>query len=587
APPIERYREIEVVKGSGSILFGPQTIGGVINFLTIAPPSDRRVSVEADGGSYGYAKALASYGDGFQGVRYVVQAFHKQANGARDEPWQADDVFAKVAFDTSPRGQVTVKVGFHDERAVSTEVGETLAMYRSNAQRPTFTPDDFLHVHKYEVSVVQEHQFSPETKLRTLAYAYETARVWRRQDFDRYPLPGTLYDRIVGDPGIPEGAIYFKPTDGIVDRTYDVAGIEPKLEQKFTTSWVEHDLEAGARFLVENGHRQQREGSNPDTFAGELQIDETHRTYAVAGYALDNIAFGDRVHVSPGVRVEHAQYERDVDRDLVLGVPTDEAVRGATYDTAVIPGVGMVLGPADAHVFGGVHVGYAPPRIVTAISNTGVDAQLAPEKSIEYEVGARVHRPSWLRAEATGFLTNFENQIIVGNALTGAETNLINGGSTRHVGVEGGVVVGVGKALGLPLTVDVGANATFARATFVGGQWAGNLLPYAPEAVVSARLDVEHESGLGAELAVAYTGRQFTDELDTVPVDPTGQDGAIDPYVIVDLSARYKNAATGLSVNLAVKNLTNATYVLSRQPQGIFPGEPLTVIGGVRWDYAK
>ena len=38
APVIERYRAIEVVKGSGNILFGPQTLAGTINFLTIAPP---------------------------------------------------------------------------------------------------------------------------------------------------------------------------------------------------------------------------------------------------------------------------------------------------------------------------------------------------------------------------------------------------------------------------------------------------------------------------------------------------------------------------------------------------------------------
>ena len=39
APPVERMRGIEVVKGSGSVLFGPQTTGGVINFLTLVPPS--------------------------------------------------------------------------------------------------------------------------------------------------------------------------------------------------------------------------------------------------------------------------------------------------------------------------------------------------------------------------------------------------------------------------------------------------------------------------------------------------------------------------------------------------------------------
>ena len=33
-PAIDRMKGIEILKGSGSILFGPQTIGGVINYLT-------------------------------------------------------------------------------------------------------------------------------------------------------------------------------------------------------------------------------------------------------------------------------------------------------------------------------------------------------------------------------------------------------------------------------------------------------------------------------------------------------------------------------------------------------------------------
>jgi len=33
-PSIDRMARLEVLKGSGSILFGPQTIGGVINYIT-------------------------------------------------------------------------------------------------------------------------------------------------------------------------------------------------------------------------------------------------------------------------------------------------------------------------------------------------------------------------------------------------------------------------------------------------------------------------------------------------------------------------------------------------------------------------
>ena len=49
-PAVERIRGVEVVKGSGNILFGPQTIGGVINFLTLVPPDYQHETVETNAG---------------------------------------------------------------------------------------------------------------------------------------------------------------------------------------------------------------------------------------------------------------------------------------------------------------------------------------------------------------------------------------------------------------------------------------------------------------------------------------------------------------------------------------------------------
>ena len=38
--PLERSQRIEVVKGSGQVLYGPQTVGGMINFVTKPVPTN-------------------------------------------------------------------------------------------------------------------------------------------------------------------------------------------------------------------------------------------------------------------------------------------------------------------------------------------------------------------------------------------------------------------------------------------------------------------------------------------------------------------------------------------------------------------
>ncbi|HKZ01776.1 MAG TPA: TonB-dependent receptor plug domain-containing protein, partial [Pyrinomonadaceae bacterium] len=40
-PPIDRFESVEVLKGSGQILYGPQTVGGVVNYITRTPPTAR------------------------------------------------------------------------------------------------------------------------------------------------------------------------------------------------------------------------------------------------------------------------------------------------------------------------------------------------------------------------------------------------------------------------------------------------------------------------------------------------------------------------------------------------------------------
>lgn len=86
-PAIERMRGMEVVKGSGSILFGPQTTGGVINFLTKIPPPHRRTLVDVEGGDRNYVRGIASYGDTFGSARYITQASYKQGSGIRERPF--------------------------------------------------------------------------------------------------------------------------------------------------------------------------------------------------------------------------------------------------------------------------------------------------------------------------------------------------------------------------------------------------------------------------------------------------------------------------------------------------------------------
>lgn len=583
APPIERYRSIEVVKGSGNILFGPQTLAGTINFITIAPPDRQTIIADVDGGSYGYVRALASYGDslGADGsVRYVTQVSHRRGDGFRDQPFDSTNGLAKILFPTGKEGEAILKLGFQRDDAASDDIGMSRDMFRATPRRPTLSPSAHSILNRYDVSLTHQQRLAEKTKLKTLVYAYTTDRIWRRPDWTHVPIPGTRYIRIVGDVNTPTGATYFANRNTVLDRDYDVMGVEPRFEHRMNTAFVEHTIDVGARLLREQAHYEQRTGGYPETYSGALDFEQKRRSYALAAYLQDRIAFRPDLLVTPGIRVERLSSERFTLHEN--GADVFDTV--SQTSTGIIPGVGMVYGKKTANVFGNTHYGYAPPRITSSVSARGRPTELRGDRGISYEVGTRGEPVRWLRGEATGFMSNYANQV-ASNPDPNGEGALADVGATNLYGVESGLLFSLSQLLRTQTIMDFGARYTFARAQFRYSSLAGNLLPYAPQHSFNANFDVEHRIGLGGQLAYAYVGSQFTDGQNTIAENVLATVGVIDERHIFDANVRYRHRPTKITVRLSVKNVFDTTYIIARRPEGIFPGPYRQVLLGARWEW--
>lgn len=581
---VDRIRAVELVKGSGAVLFGPQTIAGVLNFLTPAPPDKRTVFTQLEAGQYGFFHALARYGDAVGDIRYLAQISFRRADGPRDIDLFALDFMGKVAFPVSDRGEMTIKVGAYTEESQSTYVGLTRDMFEEDPGQPTIAPNDNFDVHRFEISALHTHRFDEFLKLRTQVYAYTTDRVWRRQRYDRARVDGVDYVRVVGNEDIPLGAIYFRDSSLIRDRHYQVVGLEPQFEARFTTGALRHTLTFGGRFNAEFGQRRELHTDEVVADTGEVQTSELQHVLAGAAYVQDRIAFRDWLLVTPGVRLELAGYDRETLTIPIDGVPTDVGTHGTSTAIGVIPGLGMVLGTPDINGFAGIHLGWSPPRISSAVTPGGQDAELSAERSTNIEAGVRGRPAPGLSFEATGFLTLFTNQIVPATLSSGVQSELVNGGATRHAGVEAQVSVGIGELLEADWDLQLVGRYAFADARYRGGPFDGNLLPYAPQHHASALVDFSHPFGPGAQVSWSVVGQQFTDEANNELADATGRVGEIGAQNILDANARWTFKDTGLTVSLAMKNIIGDIYVGTRRPDGIHAAGFRQVIGGLRWE---
>jgi len=561
-PMVERIQRLDVIKGGDALRYGPQTVGAVVQLHSFEPTVKPAWYVASQVGSRAYGALQARYSGTSGDIGYVAQVVRKSGDGYRNMGFYATDAFGKAVLSDARIGQLSLKLGFHDDRARTTYLGLTDRMYREDPRQDTVTPNDFFAVRRYEASLVHEKHFSDQTALRSTLFAYQMELGQRLQDFDRGDrLPPGEHYASVPDPA----ALYLKYTSTLRDRGYYVLGLSSELEQRFATGKLIHRVKIGGRAMSDVARRKLSSGVSPTADSGMLLTDDQTNILGLAAWFEDQIAVTSKLLVTPAFRYEHSYSKKHfyvTDDVQAVGNTARSNAGGA------MPGLGVVYGGVKLNAFGGAHLGYSAPRISQAITPQGHDANLSAERSRNYEIGVR-GRGDWLRAEANGFLIQFDNQLVSNNPLKG-DSEFVDGGRTRHLGAEATASVRFGKGLGLPFELDLGAQYTFVQARFVGGDYNGKTVPYSPLNSANLTLDVAHPVGLSGQIALGYIGAQYTDEDNTVEPGVAGLDGVIDAYTTLDVGARYRYAPSGVSIGVSVKSLLDKVYISDRLPNGVF-----------------
>ncbi len=618
-PNIDRMSGMEVLKGNGSILFGPQTIGGVINYLTPDTPKEQQGRLSVKGGEFGFLNAQLQYGNTIKNTGFHVSISRKQAENLGLTRFSLTDFNTKLQSGFSPVSQLVLKLGVYEENSNSTYVGLTQQLFDSGDNDfLRIAPDDLLEVRRYSASINHKHLLDEGLEINTSAFGYTTTRNWLRQDFTYKSTASNLTGISHGTDNGSDGAIYMQNATGQRNRQFEVAGIEPRLQYRYELGENTAKLDAGVRFLYERAFEQRVNGTKAEALSGNLRDDEIRTGHAFSGYLQHNLILNNRLSLLTGLRSENIWNEREIRRASF----TDTLIIAKSDVFALIPGVGINYNlNARYGLFAGIHRGFAPPRTKDAISNSGEDLQLDAEKSWNSEVGIRMSNEI-LQFETTLFYMDFSNHVIpVSESSGGAGTGYINGGRTMHYGLESAWIMAFNKLLPAGWDGKISFSGTWLVSEFSGDRFVlqkkalkkeledlyinvkGNKTPYAPSTILSGGVQMELPAGFGFSLSGNYTGSQFTDILNTgdvynwitideadsdysyVQATTSGRIGKLDSYFAANLNTWYKNAGTGIGINFSVKNLTNERYIVSRRPQGIRVGLPRFVSLGLNYTF--
>jgi Fe(3+) dicitrate transport protein len=560
---------IDVVRGAGSVRYGPQNVGGIINFVTHPIPDDftARISVGAeinDGVKATPSLLVGGTNDDELGAALLYSGIH--GGGYRDgnDRTDIDDLILKGKYELSDTD--TVGLQYHHYRGEGRMPGGlTAAEYAEDPFQSTRRYDEFSG-RRNDISLRYQHD-DGENNFEVLGYYVNSFR-----------------GSHVEQQGTGSNVGRYRLTSA--PRSYEYFGIEPRYSRLLELGDTTHEVTVGYRYLWEDSSEVAARTGFYDRASGIDPYDLPMNTYqtskggttAHAVYIDDKIGIGNWT-ITPGVRYEMISTDNTV-ADVAGGVVT--GTRSPEIDAnELLPTLSVAYLINDVwSVFANAGVSFGPQQYSHLASATD---GLHPEKAKTYEIGTH-YEGDFLSGELTAFYIDFDQELYLSRNIVG-EGLWTDLGATKHKGIEmaaGYDLGGLSEALnGLSLY----ANYTYTEATYEAGPFAGRDLPFYSRHFGTIGASYRYEDWVfNADLSTqskqrspgnAVQGATYAEEE-----DPTGRLGDIPGYGTVNLRLAYQPEDRESAPKLAfsVKNLLNKEYFTRSTDNngGKFVGQPRT-----------
>nr|WP_233151742.1 TonB-dependent siderophore receptor [Pelomonas sp. KK5] len=511
---------VDVVRGGGAVRYGPQNVGGIINFNTRAIPNDvgfagdvtLRRNAYSEGAS-GNTQASVFLGQQYESGLGVALLY----SGLRGSDWRAgsdehlDDVAVKFRYELGATAQVYGKLSYFEVKSM-TPGGLTVAQYNADAFQNT-RPTDFWNGRRQGLDLGYLNTISATQEFEVRSYYNESNR-----------------QSSLINAGRTQNAV--QPRD------YQVLGIEPRYTQRLLAGSVAHDLTLGYRYVRERGS----DNSYNVTIASGAASAVTsfnNATDAHAVYLDDKISVG-AWRITPGIRYEHIVSHR---QDLAAGSTFE------VRNNKPLPSLNVSwLLNRELTLFGNYNTSFGPVQNLQLNSQTPANP-LKPELARTFELGSRWQSRE-ITAELTVFHLKFDNQIQQVPLVT--PTLFQNIGATKHEGIESAFSYRFGFGLEAYL------NYTFTKALQESGTTAGNDVPF-----YSRNTDtVGARYALGDwrfNLSTTHQTAQYADNANTVAENAAASTGQIPGYRLWNVQASWKPGKR-FDVDLGVNNLADKRY---------------------------
>jgi iron complex outermembrane receptor protein len=445
---LERIRRIEIVRGSrGSVLYGDNATGGVINIIT-KEGGDFNIGGGISYGSYDTFNANIFNSGGTHSLSYSLSTVLKDTDGYRDNS-DSETRDIGVSFKFYPNDLVSFDISgdYHQDKTGLPGALLLSALKNGTSRTATDNPDDYAETEDYYLKGGSEIFFNGDSSIR---------------------MDASFRQRHT------EASFSF----GDVENTIETVSLNPRLLLKNQIRSIDNSLIFGIDY-------QDAKAEATNTL-GKFRLDK--KTYGI--YFHDELALNDKLMLTAGYRHDRARYNYDTSSNANPEYKQDIISAGVSYRYY-----------RSSYVYFSYADGYRYPAVDEIFSYFGssVNTGIKPQQTKNYELGLKHFITDDFTAHINLFHLNTNDEIFY-NPVTFSNENFEE--KTRRQGIE----ISIKKSFSL---FELGGSYTYTKTNILGGQFKDNKIPNVPEHMATVHALVRLTDQVNFNVNGNYIGKRY------------------------------------------------------------------------------
>jgi Fe(3+) dicitrate transport protein len=582
-PPLEAVQEIQIIRGSAALQYGPQ-FGGMLNYVIKKPDTTKVLGFETQQ-TYGSFSTFNSFNAiGGQKGKFAYSAFF---NYRTSDGWRKNSNFnflnAYGSVHYKPSDKLDIGLEYSRENYVQKFAGGiTDSMFAADSRQSTRSRNYFNPIINL-VSLLLDYSINPKTQLSVKAYSL----LGQRNMVIANPNLATNADTIIKALGS------YAPRQ--INRDYYQSyTVDARMIRKYNLFNHESALSGGLKYSnISTDRKQSGTGTTGTDFdlmlTGDYGINLLFRTVNYGAFLENIFRITDKLSVTPGIRDD---YLNSTMNGTEFSVYNDyRPVSHSTSRNILLSGIGAQYKISESlEIYGNYSQAYRPilySNLIIGSSTAVIDPNLKDASGNNADIGIRGKVRDILNFDVSGFRLFYGNRIgnltLTDNA-GNPYTYTTNAGDALTKGLEAYVEVHLLNLKNEHTHSDLSIFSSYAYndAKYLNGKTgktslAGKTLEEVPQYISRSGINGTVKN-ISATFYYSAVGGSWSDANNTAATEKNPSVGYVSPYQLLDVAMSYK-FHNNYAISMGINNLTDKKYFTRRTEtlvylgKGVLPGD--------------